>query len=140
MRTWVSPKAVEENFTSNQNVANSISGCFTLYCMISGDGKGKFTGVKNFNHSVIFYSTEIKPDGMDHGKPCALGSSLDTKTNTYYEYNKKSGVGNYKKVGPQESNGYIPSTWTSTDINHPENKYTHYGYAINDQPNKPNHS
>lgn len=25
MRKWVSPKAVEENFTSNQNVANSIS-------------------------------------------------------------------------------------------------------------------
>lgn len=139
MRKWVSPKAVEENFTSNQNVAYSISGCYTVYCMISGDGKGKFTGVKRFDRNVEFYGQKITCDGQDHGKPCALGSSLDTKTNTYYEYNKKSGAGNIDAVGPQESNGYIPATWTSTDIQG-TGDYTHYGYAINDQPNKPNHS
>lgn len=137
MRTWVSPKAVEENFTSNQNVA--ISGCYTVYCMISGDGKGKYNGIKNFSSDVTFYNQEIKHDGQNHGKPCALGSSLDTKTNTYYEYNKKSGLGIITELGPQESNGYIPVTWHSTDIQG-TGEYTHYGYAINDQPNKPNHS
>lgn len=139
MRTWVSPKAVEENFTSNQNVANSISGCFTVYCKVAGDGKGKFYGNQWFNRNATFYGTTIKADGQLHGEPCARGSSLDTKTNTYYEYHKKSGAGSIKAVGPTESNGYIPATWTSTDING-TGEYTHYGYAINDQPNKPNHS
>lgn len=59
MRKWVSPKAVEENFTSNQNVANSISGCFSVYCMISGDGKGKFTGNKYFNQDVNFTAEQF---------------------------------------------------------------------------------
>lgn len=139
MRKWVSPKAVEENFTSNQNVANSISGCFSVYCMISGDGKGKFNEKKYFNRNAQFYGNTIYADGKQHGEPCARGSSLDTKTNNYYEYNKKSGLGEIDSLGPQESNGYIPVTWTSTDIDG-TGEYTHYGYAINDQPNKPNHS
>lgn len=139
MRKWVSPKAVEENFTSNQNVANSISGCYSVYCKISGNGAGAYTGKQNFDSDVYFYGKTITHDGKDHGEPCARGSSLDTKTKNYYEYNKKSGLGEIEVLGSQESNGYIPVTWTSTDING-TGKYTHYGYAINDQPNKPNHS
>lgn len=139
MKTWVSPKAVEENFTSNQNVANSISGCFSVYCMVSGNGKGNFKGNSFFNQDTYFYGKKIEADRLEHGEPCARGSSLDTKTNSYYEYNKKSGLGKIEALGPQESNGYIPATWTSSDING-TGKYTHYGYAINDQPNKPNHS
>ena len=137
MKTWVGPTVKENNFLVDQNVA--ISGCYTLYCIVAGDGKGGFNGTTNFGHDAYFAGTKIGHDGQDHGEPCAKGSSLDTKTGNYYEYNKKSGLGKINIIGSQLSDGRYQAEWTSTDING-TGKYQHYGYAINDQPNKPNHS
>ena len=39
MKTWIKPSAIEENFASNQNIANSVNACYSLYCKVAGDGK-----------------------------------------------------------------------------------------------------
>lgn len=35
MRTWIKPSAIEEYFASNQNIANSVNACYSLYCISS---------------------------------------------------------------------------------------------------------
>lgn len=145
MRTWIKPSAIKENFASNQ----SVSACYSLYCKVAGDGKGNWTGNNyfhrgpnsGFNQKFSWAKVTVEPDHMEHGKPCACGSSYDEGTDKFYEFNKPAvsftdpNVSNV--IDSSVPNGY-QATWNSTDTN--GDVYHHYGYAINDQPDKPNHS
>jgi hypothetical protein len=42
MRTWIKPSAIEEYFASNQNIANSVNACYSLYCKVARDGKSTY--------------------------------------------------------------------------------------------------
>lgn len=145
MRTWVKPYAIEENFASNQNIANSVNACYSLYCMVAGDGKGNYYKDTTFDYgpnsgyrqSFDWGGESVTPDGKLHGVPCACGSSYNKDTDKFYETGKEVFATDIKisKYFDSSVNGY-PATWKSTD----GQVYQHYGYAINDQPQKPNHS
>ena len=80
MKTWIKPSAIEENFASNQNIANSVNACYSLYCKVAGDGKGNYIRDTKFEGRSFKWGTElVTPDGLPHGKPCACGSSYDQK-------------------------------------------------------------
>lgn len=138
MRTWIKPSAIEENFASNQNIAISVNACYSLYCKVAGDGKGNYLGDTRFKGQSFNWGTElVTPDGLPHGKPCACGSSYNKSTGKFYETGKQVYASDIKISEIYDSD--VPdyqATWKSTD----GYTYQHYGYAINDQPNKPNHS
>ena len=77
-------------------------------------------------------------DGQLHGAPCANGSSLNTDTGIYYEFHKESAVGKIT-LGGDAGNGRYYAVWNSNDVNGTGN-YNHYGYAVLDDANRPNHS
>lgn len=138
MRTWIKPSAIEENFASNQNIANSVNACYFLYCKVAGDGKGNYIRDTNFEGQSFKWGIElVTSDGLPHGKPCACGSSYDQKTKKFYKTGKQVSDTDIKisEIYDSDVPGY-QATWKSTD----GNTYQHYGYAINDQLNKPNHS
>lgn len=138
MKTWIKPSAIEENFASNQNIANSVNACYSLYCKVAGDGKGTYYEDRTFTGEKFKWATiEVTPDTLLHGRPCARGSSYDQKTKKFYETGKQVYATdiNISTIYEPTVQGY-QATWKSTD----GNTYQHYGYAINDQPNKPNHS
>ena len=143
MRTWIRPSAIEENFASNQNIASdSVSACYSLYCLVAGDGEGNWTGNNFFNGSSFNWGNEsVTPDGGEHGKPCACGASYDKNSGKFYEYGKqvsttKPDISNISKIFVDGKTGY-QATWKSTDG---VRNYQHFGYAINDKPDRPNHS
>ena len=84
------------------------------------------------------YDLSTPLDGQLHGAPCANGSSLNTATGVYYEYHKASAVGNIT-LGADAGNGRQYAVWTSEDVNG-TGHYSHYGYAVLDDANHPNHS
>ena len=142
MRKWVRPSAYEECFASNENIANSVNACFSVYCMVAGDGKGGFKGNTYGSGKKIpwgiYQSEYYQLDGYQHGNPCAVGSSYNTATGKFYEYGKNIQAENIEinySLG-NATEGY-QATWQSKEGTL---TYKHYGYAINDQPNKPNHS
>lgn len=139
MRTWVKPSAIEENFASNQNIAESVTSCYSLYCMISGDGKGHYTGDAHSPGSPFKWANiEVQPDKYYHGQACARGASYDKKTGKFYEHGKPKVFAtdiNISNIPAPDGNGY-QATWKSKD----DVTYQHYGYAINDATNHPNHS
>lgn len=138
MRTWIKTSAIEENFASNQNIANSVNACYSLYCKVAGDGKGNYIRDTKFEGTSFNWGNElVTPDKLLHDRPCACGSSYDQKTKKFYETGKQVSASDIKfsEIYGQSVQGY-EATWKSTD----GNTYQHYGYAINDQPNKPNHS
>lgn len=138
MRTQIKPSAIEENFASNQNIANSVNACYSLYCKVAGDGKGTYYQDTTFEGRKFNWATiEITPDTLLHGRPCACGSSYDQKAKKFYETGKQVSATdiNISTIYEPTVQGY-EATWKSTD----GYTYQHYGYAINDQPNKPNHS
>lgn len=110
-----------------------------LYILkIAGDGKGSYIRDTKFEGQSFKWGTElVTPDGLPHVKPCACGSSYDQKTKKFYETGKQVSATDIKISDKyqQSVQGY-EATWKSTD----GHTYQHYGYAINDQPNKPNHS
>lgn len=138
MRTQIKASAIEEYFASNQNIANSVNARYSLYCKVAGDGKGKYYQDKTFEGKKFNWATiEVTPDTLLHGRPCACGSSYDQKDKKFYETGKQVSATDIKISDKYEQSvqGY-EATWKSTD----GNTYQHYGYAINDQSNKPNHS
>lgn len=153
MRTWIKPSAIEENFASNQNTC--VNPCVSLYCMVAGDGKGGFkentyfhygpngSGYnQKFNWGIDTGVNAVKPDGNWHGAACAKGSSYNPETGTFYEWHKKVRVSTNdihisNITDSSVPNGY-QATWKSTDTD--GTIYTHYGYAINNATDKPNHS
>ena len=143
MRKWVRPSACEECFASNENIANSVNACFSVYCKVAGDGKGHYIrdtqgSGKSINWGQFQGNNFYTTDTNLHGKPCAAGSSYNATTDKFYEYGKNIQAENIKinySIG-DATNGY-EATWESHEAGL---TYKHYGYAINDQPNKPNHS
>lgn len=133
-----------ESFTPNEYVA----ACYSLYCLVSGDGN-RFTGNtwhdrqgshgrEACDNRTNWHGLSTPLDGQLHGAPCANGSSLNTATDTYYEYHKASAVGNIT-LGADAGNGRQYAVWTSEDVNG-TGHYSHYGYAVLDDQNRPNHS
>lgn len=90
MRTWIKPSAIEENFASNQNIANSVNACYSLYCKVAGDGKGTYIRDTKFEGTSFNWGNElVTPDTLLHGEPCACGSSYDKNTDKFYETGKQ---------------------------------------------------
>lgn len=138
MRTWIKPSAIEKYFASNQNIANSVNACYSLYSKVDEDGKGNYLRDTKFESQSFNWGTElVTPDVLPHGKPCACGSSYDKNTDKFYETGKQVSASdiNISTIYTSQVQGY-EATWKSID----GKTYQHYGYAINDQPNKPNHS
>lgn len=97
MRTWIKTSAIEENFASNQNIANSVNACYSLYCKVAGDGKGNYLKDTKFEGQAFKWGTElVTPDGLQHGKPCACGSSYDKNTDKFYETGKQVSASDIK--------------------------------------------
>lgn len=143
-KKYEAPIVYIESFTPNEYVA----ACYSLYCLVSGDGS-HFT--ENAWHdrqgshrreacddTTTWQGLNTPWDGQLHGAPCANGSSLNTATDTYYEYHKASAVGNIT-LGADAGNGRQYAVWTSEDVNG-TGHYSHYGYAVLDDQNRPNHS
>ena len=90
MRTWIKPSAIEEYFASNQNIANSVNACYSLYCKVARDGKSTYYKDTTFKGKKLNWATiEVTPDKLLHDKPCACGSSYDQKTKKFYETGKQ---------------------------------------------------
>ena len=143
-KVWKQPVATIQKFAPNEYVA----ACYSLYCLVSGDGN-RFTGNtwhdghgahgrEAYNDTTIWHGLSTPLDGQLHGAPCANGSSLNTATSTYYEYHKASAVGNIT-LGADAGNGRQYAVWTSEDVNG-TGHYSHYGYAVLDDKDHPNHS
>lgn len=144
-RMYEKPMAYEERFLS-ENYCTSA--CYSLYCLISGDGNN-FTSISKFQNNQKYRDWKQKSGmnfnpgdtNLDHGKPCAQGSSLNSDGN-YYEFNKKSAVGSID-LGKSAGNGKYYATWQSINIetnsSGGHDTYNHYGYAVPDSQN-PNHS
>lgn len=142
-KRWESPQMLVQKFEANEYVA----ACYSLYCLVSGDGE-RFTGNtwhdwrshggEQHDNTTVWNRLSTPLDGQLHGAPCANGSSLNTETGVYYEYHKASAVGNIT-LGDDAGNGRQYAVWTSEDVNG-TGHYSHYGYAVLDDANRPNHS
>lgn len=143
-KRWESPQMLVQKFEANEYVA----ACYSLYCLVSGDGT-HFTGNawhdnrgshgrEACDNTTLWQGLSTPLDGQLHGAPCANGSSLNTDTGIYYEYHKASAVGDIK-LGADAGNGRQYAVWTSEDVNG-TGHYSHYGYAVLDDANRPNHS
>ena len=102
MRKWVRPSACEECFASNKSIADSVSACFSVYCMVAGDGKGGFKeNTYGSGKSIswgIYQNDDYVTDTNQHGKPCAAGSSYNTATGKFYEYGKNIQAEIFKSI------------------------------------------
>lgn len=140
-KTWQAPRILVQEFEANEYVA----ACYSLFCMISGDGKGNATcgaagAVDNYKgFQRPWGGFTYTSDGKPHGKPCALGTSYDEGSGNFYESGKLSSASsiqiNNDEVLPDGSQYAI---WTSHDVNG-TGDYNHYGYAV-PVDNRPNHS
>lgn len=133
-KEYTTPIIMIEEFAADEH----ISACYSLFCEISGDGTS-FTGNAYNNNVTNWYGLSTKYDGLLHGEPCANGSSLNTETNTYYEYHKKSAIGDIELGAYDSEKGRYVAVWTSKDING-SGTYYHHGYAVLADANRPNHS
>lgn len=132
-KTYVIPKMECEEFTPNEYVA----ACYSLYCEVSGEAL-QYTGDVWFNKDVTWNGNPVKHDGMLHGRPCAEKSSYNTSTGTFYENGKASEIDSVNVTDTKGTYGYY-ATWGSNDING-TGHYRHYGWAVLDDENRPNHS
>lgn len=139
-KTWQAPRIQVQEFETNEYVAT----CYSLYCMVAGDGKGNFGGHDvNFgpkNEIMNWGEFQVRKDGMWHGKPCAEGSSYDAEHNLFYEDSKPGSTidPSSVKIGGYADDSYQYATWISHDVNG-SGDYTHYGFA-KAVDNRPNHS
>ena len=139
-KTWQAPRILVQEFETNEYVA----ACYSLYCKISGDGKGGVicgdAGITDeYPVTRTWGGFTYTSDGKPHGKPCALGTSYDEGSGNFYESGKLSSASNIQinndEVLPDGSQYAI---WTSHDVNG-TGDYNHYGYAV-PVDNRPNHS
>lgn len=135
-KTWQAPRILVQEFEANEYVA----ACYSLYCMVAGNGE-KWTGNKTFDRDVTWDGKVVRCDGQLHGQPCADGSSYNEETGQFYENSKPVSFVDNVNLGSQESPGKWYATWGSTDGSSAHTgHYTHYGYAVLDDDNRPNHS
>ena len=127
-RKYVAPAMECEKFEANEYVA----ACYTLYCEVSKNGNAWF------RKSVSWGNTTVEADGLLHGAPCGSGTSYNASTGKFMEYGKEVSAYDITDVDDNNDLGdeSCKVTWKSYD----GSEYTHYGYAKNDQPNRPNHS
>lgn len=142
-KTWQAPRILVQEFEANEYVA----ACYDLFCAISGDGYGKpkskgGSGGSYFNDLRSWGKFTIVRDGLAHGDPCALGSSYDNVNHDFYERNKPGTRVDPSSVNisdDKDPNGPgLYAAWISTDSN--GDQYQHYGYAVLNDANRPNHS
>lgn len=137
-KNWQAPRIQVQEFEANEYVA----ACYSLYCMVAGNGEGSYTKDTWFTKDVQWgdFGT-IKHDDQLHGKPCAQGSSYYKDKDIFYENSKPVSFVDSVNIGSEESPGKWYATWGSTDGGAAATgHYTHYGYAMLDEPNRPNHS
>lgn len=140
-KTWQAPRIQVQEFETNEYVA----ACYSLYCAISGDGKGgvtcgaagKIDEYKGFKRQWGGFS--YTSDGKPHGEPCALGTSYNVDKEEFYEYGKLSNASNIQINDTALPDGSKYAIWTSHDVNG-TGYYNHYGYAVLDDAHRPNHS
>lgn len=138
-KNWQAPRIRVQEFEANEYVA----ACYSLYCKVAGNGEGSYTTETRFTEDVQSWGNlgTIKHDGQLHGKPCAQGSSYNEKTGQFYENSKPVSFVDSVNLGSEAGNGKWYATWGSTDGSEAATgHYTHYGYAMLDEPNRPNHS
>ena len=139
-KNWQAPRIRVQEFEANEYVAT----CYDLFCAISGDGYGKpkSKGGSYFNDLRSWGNFTIVRDGLAHGDPCALGSSYDDVNHDFYERNKPGTRVDPSSVNisdDKDPNGPgLYAAWISTDSN--GDHYQHYGYAVLNDANRPNHS
>ena len=135
-KTWQAPRILVQEFEANEYVA----ACYSLFCMVAGNGE-KWTGDQKFDRDVTWDGNVVQHDGKLHGQPCADGSSYNDKTKQFYENSKPVSFVDSVNLGSQASPGKWYATWGSTDgSSAATGHYTHYGYAVLDDDNRPNHS
>lgn len=131
-KTWQAPRILVQEFEANEYVA----ACYSLFCMVAGNGE-KYTGNAFFTKDQPDWGGRyITHDGLEHGAPCADGSSWDADQKRFYESGKPSAQVSAVDVYGQVDNTKSYATWKSTDGH---NTYTHYGYAV-PVDGRPNHS
>lgn len=132
-REYVTPVIVGEEFSANEYVA----ACYSLYCEVAGDNL-HYIGDTWFNKDVTWNEVKVICDRQLHGRPCAEKSSYNTETDTFYENGKASKIDSVQVSDTKGQYGYY-ATWGSTDVNG-TGYYKHYGWAVLDDANRPNHS
>lgn len=138
-KTWQAPRIQVQEFETNEYVAT----CYSLYCKVAGDGEGHFYEKTWFKEDVPEWGNlgTIKCDGQLHGQPCANGSSYHEETKQFYENSKPVSFVDSVNLGSEASPGKWYATWGSTDGGAAATgRYNHYGYAVLDDANRPNHS
>ena len=135
-KTWQAPRILVQEFEANEYVA----ACYSLYCMVAGDGKGNYNKDADFNYDVDSWGSvgPIHGDWKRHGKPCALGTSYDEYSGKFYETGKLSNASDIRIDSAMQPDGTQYATWISHDVNG-SGDYTHYGFA-KAVDNRPNHS
>ena len=137
-KNWQAPRIQVQEFEANEYVA----ACYSLYCKVAGNGEGSYTEDTQFTKDVQWGNLgTIKHDGQLHGKPCAQGSSYNESTKQFYENSKPVSFVDSVNLGSEASPGKWYATWGSTDGGEAATGHsTHYGYAMLDEPSRPNHS
>lgn len=137
-KNWQAPRIRVQEFEANEYVAT----CYDMFCAIAGDGYGNYKEDVNFNRPKQNWGNfnMIPADGLTHGEPCAKGSSYDDETGLFYEVNKPATKVESSSIhiGDPAPKGGNYATWISTDSN--GDRYQHYGYAVENMKNHPNHS
>ncbi|SCJ24163.1 Uncharacterised protein [uncultured Eubacterium sp.] len=132
-RRYERPSAYFETFAANEYVA----ACYSLYCEVAGDNL-KYTRDTYFNNDVTWDGKRVVHDGLLHGRPCAEKSSYNDTTKTFMENKKASKIDSIEILSPA-GNGRYYAVWGSDDVNK-TGYYKHYGWAVLDDKNRPNHS
>ena len=135
-KTWQAPRILVQEFETNEYVA----ACYSLYCAISGDGEGNVLyKSRKFNWTQKWDGQIVEPDYKDHGQPCANGSSYNVKD--FFENSKPASLVDSVHLGSPAGVNKWYATWSSTDGGAAATgRYNHYGYAVLDDANRPNHS
>lgn len=135
-KTWQAPRILVQEFETNEYVA----ACYSLFCMVAGDGE-KWTGDKKFDRDETWDGKKVRCDGKLHGQPCADGSSYNVEKGQFFENSKPASLVDSVYLGSSAGFNKWYATWSSTDGGPAATgRYNHYGYAVLDDANRPNHS
>ena len=148
MRTQVKPSVYEENFASNQNIANSVSACIVgiIQCQYPGDGITT-NGLEKFDDYNGQESGWYKDSQNHYHGICGNNADISFAGETGSGYEKNNGATDtsrpiYSISGYKAEVGtYLGVTWKSKDLKSGI-EYTHRGKLKINQvdTNRPNHS
>lgn len=150
MRTWVRPMAVEENYTANQAVADSVTSCYMISCDVGGP---KYPGQTDYSNDLSHWK-DNEYGGVSHADS-GTGNCHDAAANrvisdgmvdgsTVGEYNSKQGwitgeidsiiTGSDGKVSPGDR------VYWHTFSGNKDRRWNHTGIIKMADANHPNHS